>query len=354
MPSTPPRWPSTSPPGSGRSWTTYFWTIIPFGTGGRRGKLYPIGTNAINDRTIGESAQGLADYVKDYVQARLPKSPTSEVSGRPLACADRLRHAAPVAALRRAVQRDHGGGGLHRLLPRRLPQHAGTVVRRALQALRLRDHDHRQPQSAQRQRGEGLLVYRRAIAAAARPGRDRPRDGGHADRADCRSRKGSRRGGSSIARRRWMPRSSPRCVAQSRPGPRDLKIIYSPLHGVGASAVCPVLAAAGFKDVEVFGPHAAPDPDFTNVPDHVANPERPAVFRRDHPAGPADRRRPDPGHRSRLRPARLRGPEVTPARTPPGPRSPATRSARCWPTTCWRRASGPARSRRSTTSSRPW
>src|SRR5262245_44723526 len=40
-----------------------FWTIIPFGTGGRRGKMYPIGSNAINDRTIGESAQGLADYV---------------------------------------------------------------------------------------------------------------------------------------------------------------------------------------------------------------------------------------------------------------------------------------------------
>src|SRR5579864_8065295 len=41
-----------------------FWTVIPFGTGGRRGKMYPIGSNAINDRTIGESAQGLADYVK--------------------------------------------------------------------------------------------------------------------------------------------------------------------------------------------------------------------------------------------------------------------------------------------------
>lgn len=42
-----------------------FWTVIPFGTGGRRGKMYPIGSNAINDRTIGESAQGLADYVKE-------------------------------------------------------------------------------------------------------------------------------------------------------------------------------------------------------------------------------------------------------------------------------------------------
>jgi phosphoglucomutase/phosphomannomutase len=43
-----------------------FWTIIPFGTGGRRGRMYPIGSNAINDRTIGESAQGLADYVVEY------------------------------------------------------------------------------------------------------------------------------------------------------------------------------------------------------------------------------------------------------------------------------------------------
>src|SRR5690606_12787354 len=48
-----------------------FWTIIPFGTGGRRGRMYPIGSNAINDRTIGESAQGLADYVKENVQGEL-------------------------------------------------------------------------------------------------------------------------------------------------------------------------------------------------------------------------------------------------------------------------------------------
>ena len=34
----------------------------------------------------------------------------------------------------------------------------------------------------------------------------------------------------------------------------------------------------GFKDVELFGPHAKPDGDFPNVPGHVANPENPAVF----------------------------------------------------------------------------
>src|SRR5207244_4215073 len=50
-----------------------FWTVIPFGTGGRRGRMYPIGSNAINDRTIGESAQGLADYVKKEVKSRKSK-----------------------------------------------------------------------------------------------------------------------------------------------------------------------------------------------------------------------------------------------------------------------------------------
>ena len=64
-----------------------FWTVIPFGTGGRRGKMYPIGSNAINDRTIGESAQGLADYVKDTL------GPGAKLSLR-----DRLRHAASLAS----------------------------------------------------------------------------------------------------------------------------------------------------------------------------------------------------------------------------------------------------------------
>src|SRR5687767_14512333 len=58
-----------------------FWTIIPFGTGGRRGRMYPIGSNTINDRTIGESAQGLADYLIGHSPE--PRAPNPQ----PLACA---------------------------------------------------------------------------------------------------------------------------------------------------------------------------------------------------------------------------------------------------------------------------
>jgi phosphoglucomutase/phosphomannomutase len=67
-------------------------------------------------------------------------------------------------------------------------------------------------------------------------------------------------------------------LEQSCPGPRDLSILYTPLHGVGATAVVPVLRGAGFDRLRVYGPHETPDGDFPNVPGHVANPENPAVL----------------------------------------------------------------------------
>ncbi|MEO6077982.1 MAG: phospho-sugar mutase, partial [Candidatus Andersenbacteria bacterium] len=48
-----------------QAWKTLedsFYTIIPFGTGGRRGTV-GIGSNRINKVTIGESAQGFSDYL---------------------------------------------------------------------------------------------------------------------------------------------------------------------------------------------------------------------------------------------------------------------------------------------------
>jgi phosphoglucomutase len=42
-----------------------FWTTIPFGTGGRRGPMGELGPASINDRTIAESAHGLASYLRE-------------------------------------------------------------------------------------------------------------------------------------------------------------------------------------------------------------------------------------------------------------------------------------------------
>src|SRR5205085_472528 len=60
---------------------------------------------------------------------------------------------------------------------------------------------------------------------------------------------------------------------QSFFGPRNITIIYSPLHGVGESAVLPVLKRDNFQSVEVYAPHREQSGDFPNVPGHVSNPE---------------------------------------------------------------------------------
>src|SRR5262245_9404372 len=41
-----------------------FWEIIPFGTGGRRGKMTEFGSATMNNRTVAESANGIAVYLK--------------------------------------------------------------------------------------------------------------------------------------------------------------------------------------------------------------------------------------------------------------------------------------------------
>jgi phosphomannomutase len=60
------------------------------------------------------------------------------------------------------------------------------------------------------------------------------------------------------------------------PGPRDLKIVYTPLHGVGGSTVGQVLAEAGFSAPHEPPAQAEPDPDFPTVA--FPNPEEPGAM----------------------------------------------------------------------------
>ncbi|AUZ86828.1 phosphomannomutase [Arthrobacter agilis] len=57
---------------------------------------------------------------------------------------------------------------------------------------------------------------------------------------------------------------------------RDLRIVLTPLHGVGGRTARAVLAAAGFDDVTVVERQAEPDPDFPTVA--FPNPEEPGAL----------------------------------------------------------------------------
>jgi phosphomannomutase len=58
---------------------------------------------------------------------------------------------------------------------------------------------------------------------------------------------------------------------------RDVKIVYSPLHGTGQTSVLPVLRKAGFQDLHVVEEQMTPDGNFPCVEDNFPNPELPAA-----------------------------------------------------------------------------
>jgi phosphomannomutase len=60
------------------------------------------------------------------------------------------------------------------------------------------------------------------------------------------------------------------------PEARDLRIVYTPMHGVGRDVLAEVLVGAGFEPPAVVPQQAAPDPDFPTVA--FPNPEEPGAL----------------------------------------------------------------------------
>jgi phosphomannomutase len=243
-----------------------FWTVIPFGTGGRRGRMYPIGSNAINDRTIGESAQGLATYVKRQA-----------APGTHLACAigyDTRHRSRQFAELCAEVMVANGFKVFFLDDYRSTPEVSFTVRYKGCACGIMVSASHNPP-------SDNAVKAYWAGGVQVLP----PHDKAVIDEVmSCQT----------ISRTPFAEAVASGAVQmcqddvdaayllalekQSSAGPRDLKIIYSPLHGVGAASILPILDRIGFKHVELFGPHAKPDGDFPNVPGHVSNPENPPVF----------------------------------------------------------------------------
>lgn len=243
-----------------------FWTIIPFGTGGRRGRMYPIGSNAINDRTIGESAQGLANYVREY---------TGRTEG--LSCAiaydtrHRSRHFTELCAgimvaagfkvyllddyratpqLSFAVRYKNCDCGIMVTASHNPPSDNAVKVYWSSGAQVLPPHDQAIIDRVMTCQEIVSTPFAEALAA------------GHieivTDEIDAA----------------YLDASS----ACSFDGPRDVRVLYTPLHGVGSAAVVPLLNRVGFNEVQIYAPHREPSGDFPNVPGHVSNPENKAVF----------------------------------------------------------------------------
>ncbi len=242
-----------------------FWTVIPFGTGGRRGMMYPIGSNAINERTIGESAQGLLQYVKKTK----PAGPWS------CAIAYDTRHRSREFAELCASILVAGGFTVFLIDDYRSTPELSFLVRyKKCDCGIMVTASHNPPSD------NAVKVYW-SNGAQLIP----PHDRGVIDevgRVDSLMKVDFAQAvsdGKVVLCRDEVDLALLReHLRLSIPGPRELKVIYSPLHGVGEFNVRTLLEADGFRQLEIYEPHRKPDGDFPNVPGHVSNPENAEVF----------------------------------------------------------------------------
>ena len=243
-----------------------FWTIIPFGTGGRRGRMYEIGSNAINDRTIGESAQGLADYVVRYHGSKKSLSCAIAYDTR-----HRSRHFTELCAevmvaagIKVYLLDDYRATPQLSFAVRHLGCDCGIMVTAS----------HNPPSD------NAVKVYWSSGAQVLPPHDEAIIEGV----MNCQEikrgnfEKALADGMIEIVTDQIDTAFLSAAAACAFEGPRDVKVLYTPLHGVGEAAVIPLLKRDGFKDVVVYEPHREPSGDFPNVPGHVSNPENAAVF----------------------------------------------------------------------------
>ena len=242
-----------------------FWTVIPFGTGGRRGMMYPFGSNAINDRTIGESAQGLADYVKEFK----PDGPWS------IAIAYDTRHKSRHFAELCAGVMVANGFEVYFIDDYRSTPELSFLIRYKFCDCGIMVTASHNPPS-----DNAVKVYWSSGAQLIPP-----HDKRVIQKVDtvqnievANFAQAVEDGKVHFVREEVDHALKQEHIQQSFQGPRDIKVIFSPLHGVGEFNVKAALNAVGFDQLEIYEPHREPSGDFPNVPGHVSNPENAAVF----------------------------------------------------------------------------
>ena len=245
-----------------------FYAVLEFGTGGRRGKMYPVGTNVLNERTMAESARGLADYVTGRKGAAAARSCAvafdtrhnslefSRLCARVLAAAGFKVYLFPeprsTPLLSHAVRYFHCDGGIMITASHNAPSDNGFKCYAS---------------------GGGQVIPPddAGIIACVEAASDRDIPEANFDEAVA--------SGAIVLVGPEVDESYlTRVVAESVSHARELSIVYTPMHGVGETSVAAALKMAGFTKVNVLASQRTPDGDFPNIPGHVSNPEIPKTL----------------------------------------------------------------------------
>jgi phosphoglucomutase len=253
------------------SWTELdeaFYTVLEFGTGGRRGRMYPVGMNVVNDRTIAESARGLADYVTAKKGPQAPRTCViaRDTRHRSAEFAELCAGVMAAAGFRVFLFQDYRSTPLVSFAVRHLRCDAGIMITAS----------HNPPSD------NGFKCYS-STGGQVIP----PDDRGIIDcvkaASDREIPQKSLEDGLADGSIAWAdPELDDAYIAsvisESVSHARDLSIVYTPLHGVGETSVVAVLRTAGLTKVHVLESQRTPDGDFPTVPGHVANPEYPRTL----------------------------------------------------------------------------
>ena len=229
---------------------------LEFGTAGLRGGL-GAGPNRMNRVVVTRAAAGLASYLKD-----------TGAGGGSVVIGYDARHNSEVFA-RDTAEVMTGAGLTAYLLPRPLPTPVLAFAIRELGAaagvMVTASHNPPQDNGYKVYLGDGSQIVPPADAeiaariAAVGPLAEVPRGTG-----------------GTVLGEEVVDRYLDTVAGLAGDGPRDLRIVYTPLHGVGGTIVQQVLETAGFAAPLVVEQQEDPDPDFPTVA--FPNPEEPGAM----------------------------------------------------------------------------
>jgi phosphoglucomutase len=242
-----------------------FWEVMPFGTGGRRGRMADLGSATINERTIAESAEGMAVYLKQV---------KGKAGGRAVIAHDTRNRSVEFARITATTFAAHGLSVFLFDGYRSTPALSFAVRHLACDIGVMITASHNPPSD------NGFKAYW-SSGAQVLP----PHDQGiincvaQAEEIPTVDFDLAVRDGSIKLIGEEVDRAfTAAVVSQSLSSAREIRAIYTPLHGVGETSLYRSVREAGFAQVEIFEPQRKPDGNFTNVPKQLPNPELPSAL----------------------------------------------------------------------------
>ncbi|MEZ6124426.1 MAG: phospho-sugar mutase [Planctomycetaceae bacterium] len=250
------------------NWTTLdnlFWTAIPFGTGGRRGPMGEFGPATINDRTIAESAHGLASWLRKSGVA---------TGGSAVVTSDTRNKSPHFARLTATTLAAHGIKVFLFDAPRATPELSFAVRKLNCSVGVMISASHNPPAD------NGFKAYWSNGAQVIAP-----HDKGiiqEVDNADVIPSidydAAVAQGMIQIVGPELDAEYIDQVVRLSQTSAREISAVFTPLHGVGETSIYRIIQKAGFEGVSIFEAQRQQDGNFPNVPKHLPNPELLEVF----------------------------------------------------------------------------